>query len=351
VETSNNWKSALLRAITPRSTRTLGSPPRPRGAEFFCALARRADDNFFTYDIWPKRFAGATTFSAVSRHTGLVGIVIQGPVIREDAFTFETIRRYNTCFPDALVILSTWEGMTDERELLRHQLRCELVVSKQPANPGPANINLQLESTARGLELAARASCDYILKTRTDQRFYHEDLLHYLRTIQDQFSLSGASISYLSSRLIISSLNTFKYRPYGISDMFMFGRAADVIKYWTTEPDARESVNAEPLTFGEHAKQRYAECYVSASFFEGVEIELDGTVQQSLELIAANFVVLDSAQLKQFWPKYTWRYDRWHALTGDSQFTEISFSDWLDWYCHGVSIDPKTVRRITTRHA
>jgi hypothetical protein len=351
VNTSNGWKRALLGAITLSKIRVLESPPRPRVAEILCDIARRVDDNFFTYDIWPKSSNRTTPFNAFSRHTGSVGIVIQGPVIREEAFTFETIRRYNICFPEALVILSTWEGMTDETELRRHQLRCELVMSKQPANPGPANINLQLESTARGLELAARASCDYILKTRTDQRFYHEDLLHYLCTIQDQFSLSGASISYLSSRLIISSLNTFKYRPYGISDMFMFGRAADVIKYWTTEPDARESVTAEPLTFGEHAKQRYAECYVSASFFESLEIELDGTVQQSLELIAANFVVLDSAQLKQFWPKYTWRYDRWHALTGDSQFTEISFSDWLDWYCHGVSIDPKTVRRMTTRHA
>lgn len=65
------------------------------------------------------------------------------------------------------------------------------------------------------------------------------------------------------------SLNTFLYRIYGISDMFMFGHIEDMLLYWSPEFDSRNPAAVEKelsKSILSYSKQRICEVYFCSEF-------------------------------------------------------------------------------------
>lgn len=156
-----------------------------------------------------------------------ISIVVQGAVSKET--TPECLCSLRDVFPGAEIILSTWEG-TDAAGLEFDKL----VLSKDPgAQTGdesaniPNNVNRQIVSTKAGVALAERR---YILKTRTDIRFYGSSFLSY-------FGKYDEVPPYLfKNRLIICDFYTRDPRASKVcfhpSDWLTFGNADDVKKYY-----------------------------------------------------------------------------------------------------------------------
>ena len=110
-------------------------------------------------------------------------------------------------------------------------LGATIVRSKVPS-PSFLNMNHQIISTIAGLRCSKNMGAQYVLKTRTDQRLYETNIPEFLINIMKQFPLQK-KIRGQKHRLITTSFNTFKYRLYEPSDMFLFGDIDDVINYWS----------------------------------------------------------------------------------------------------------------------
>lgn len=98
----------------------------------------------------------------------------------------------------------------------------------------------------KGLEEGEKLGCEYAIKTRTDQRFYSTNLS---RDLFNLLKIYPPSPNYnMHSRLIALSFNSFKYRYYGISDMFLFGNTQDMLKYWNSPLDTKNMKNTNNKT-------------------------------------------------------------------------------------------------------
>ncbi len=272
------------------------------------------------------------TFSDALKECASVGIVIQGGLKKEHDFTLQTIKIYRQHFPDAHIILSTWEN---EDAGYLNRIRAEgidIVLSPLPVISGFNNINYQIVSSVAGIKMAASKNCVYVYKTRTDQRMYAPNINEYLVKLLEQFPITHGFLQ--KQRLVAVSLNTFKYRLYGISDMFMFGNTIDMLSYWDCPLDERtipinDFYGMSTLDF---AKHKTCEVYLFTNYLDKLGIPYHWTLKESYERMAEHFVVIDKESIDLYWPKYTRQEYRWLSYANITMHQEINFREWLILY-------------------
>ena len=136
-------------------------------------------DSYYRYELLWKHQC-----DSLKAHHGFnsYAIVMQGQIAKDDSFTESTLYHYRKMYPDATIILSTWD---DEPADIISRLESKGIIClcneyPEKENYGRGNLNLQLINTKNGVVLAAkRSEIKYILKTRTDQRIYMNNFLQY----------------------------------------------------------------------------------------------------------------------------------------------------------------------------
>ena len=142
-----------------------------------------------------------------------VGIVIQGQVI--PTLTFRICERYKSLYPNANIVVSTWENQqTGDLEKIQ-QLGIYLIENEIPGFSGPGNINLQIASTKAGIEFCKEKNSDYILKNRSDTWLSSDYFLEYLSYMHETFASAN-------NKIIIPSYNSFLFRLYSPTDQIQF---------------------------------------------------------------------------------------------------------------------------------
>jgi hypothetical protein len=283
--------------------------------------------------LMAAQYAGMALGAAVD---AAPAIVMQGGIVGELDFTLQTLELYRRLHPQARLVLSTWAD-ADAAALQRAQaLGVQVVLSDKPAFAGQQNINLQIVTAAAGVLAAQAAGATHVLKTRTDQRLCAPDLLAYLHTLQESFPLPAPGAQ--KARLLTASLNTFRYRMYGVTDMFLFGRTEDMVAYWTPPLDERrfdpDAVHFRNLR--EFAQWRVCEVYLCTEFLQRTGWTQRWTLEDYWRLMAERFCVVDATSIDLLWPKYATREMRWTNYSEAAHpFTEIGFRDWLLMH-HGL---------------
>jgi len=168
----------------------------------------------------------------------------------------------------------------------------------------------------------------HLMKTRSDQRVNAVNTYPYLLSLIDQFP---ASKKYNVSRLVCLSLNTFKYRLYGVSDQFMFGSLREMKKFWQPPLDMRSSTFPIPtqLTLREYSKLAFCEVYLTTKYLESIGHDIVWTLEDSLVTYSDLFCVIDATSIDLYWNKYTKKEFRWLEYSGRSKFDEVAFRDWI----------------------
>jgi hypothetical protein len=260
-----------------------------------------------------------------------VSIVMQGPIIENKQFTLETLKLYKKRYPNVQLILSTWNNYEDSVISEFTNIGVEVVTNSMPDYFGISNINLQIKSTKMGILKAKESGCQYCLKTRTDQRIYKHDFILSFISILSSFKLDH---KYLKGRLIIPSMNTFKYRMYGITDMLMFGNIDDMILYWDVEFDDRKINEVDSgISALDFSKAKLCEVYLSTEFFKKIKFKTDFTIKNYWESMANFFFVVDALSIDILWFKYTrWNERRRYQNNIRKLDEEFCFSDWLNSY-------------------
>ncbi len=279
---------------------------------------------FLTYSLRPIK---STNFS---EHTATAsgpkfGIVLQGPIMTESNFTLETIRIYKKIFPTTTIILSTWENEDkDVLEMIKKE-NIQIILNKKPNFFGQQNINLQIVSSLSGVKKAKQEDCKYVLKTRTDQRIYSPDALRLFYNLIKSFPINN---KIQKERIIGLSLNTFKYRLYGLSDMNIFSQIDDALLYWDIPLDKR--INPTKMSDPKENK-RICEVYLTTEFMKKINRKINWSLRDSWSFFAEHTCVIDQQSIELYWRKYTkhkeYRRSQYEAERTDKQ---LSFAEWLE---------------------
>lgn len=257
-------------------------------------------------------------------------IVIQGPIVKENDFTLETCKIYKKIFNNSeTIILSTWD--TEDKKYLKNfeAIGVKVLLSKAPDFAGRANLNYQILSTMKGLEEGEKLGCEYAIKTRTDQRFYSTNLS---RDLFNLLKIYPPSPNYnMHSRLVALSFNSFKYRYYGISDMFLFGNTQDMLKYWNSPLDTKKYEEYKTIKQKDLWQQYCSETYIASHFLKNIGVTPEFTLKHTWKIYKDLFIFIDKEILDMYWPKYTNLDSRWR-LFRPNMLEEMRHSDWLNLY-------------------
>jgi len=299
--------------------------------------------NFITFHYRPKYSDEIDVKSFDCNSDFSWAIVMQGPIKKEDNFTYETLKLYRKHYPNAILVLSTWE--TEDIDIINaiKKLGVDVVLNKIPEFRGQYNINLQIFSSGNGMKRAKELGAKYAMKTRADNRFYACNVDTFLLNLMSQYPVvSGLD---QKERIIGISFDTLVYRMYGITDFLLFGHIDDMIKYWSPPLDSRSiqprSFFNSDLTMRKLAEYRVCEVYLSTEYLKKIGRNLDWTLKDSWKVFAENFIIVDSEVFDFMSAKVNRR--EWHGLFyhGKSyRSQEMKFRDWFILYS---SIDKITV--------
>lgn len=257
-------------------------------------------------------------------------IVIQWPIVKENDFTLETCKIYKKIFNNSeTIILSTWD--TEDKKYLKNfeAIGVKVLLSKAPDFAGRANLNYQILSTMKGLKEGEKLGCEYAIKTRTDQRFYSTNLS---RDLFNLLKIYPPSPNYnMHSRLVALSFNSFKYRYYGISDMFLFGNTQDMLKYWNSPLDTKKYEEYKTIKQKDLWQQYCSETYIASHFLKNIGVTPEFTLKHTWKIYKDLFIFIDKEILDMYWPKYTNLDSRWR-LFRPNMLEEMRHSDWLNLY-------------------
>ncbi|MDD9196684.1 WavE lipopolysaccharide synthesis family protein [Aliivibrio sp. S3MY1] len=158
-----------------------------------------------------------------------ISIIVQGQLFKsEKSSTLDVLLSIRKNYPNAEVILSTWNGSCIPAEYL--SLCDQIVLSDDPGDgtygKTPLNINRQIISSRAGLEKATRS---YAIKTRTDLIFTSNTLAQFMGLNLErspEFSVGNGHICVadFSTRSHVSGLKV----PFWVCDFVYAGRREDV---------------------------------------------------------------------------------------------------------------------------
>lgn len=258
-------------------------------------------------------------------------LLLQGPIINYK-YLYTSIKYYSTSKSFHKIIISTWENdftITQKKELEVLGV-IDIIENKKPKYFGISNINLQIVSTLNGLNYIKKYFPDcYVLKSRTDQRLINPTLNIFLKSLLSTYPISNP---ILNKRIIVCSYNTFKFRIYSISDMFMFGEISDLLLYWSVSLDERiislEEIQ-KPRTMKSWSKLTLAEVYLSTNFFKKIGQNYNWTICDYWESLSNLFIVVDSDAIGFEWRKYTFNNKNGTLNQFNLREKFYNFSDWL----------------------
>lgn len=301
----------------------------------------KAIDNNITDVAFKIRPQNLIQLSAV--HYGendRTGIVIQGPLRKENNFTLNTVQYYLATCPSATVIVSTWTDEEQDYVELIEREGAIVIENEKPKYGGHLNVNYQIVNTLAGLKKAKELNCKYVLKTRTDQCLAKPNIISFFLSLIQQFPPQDISVQ--NSRLLCLSQNYGNmFYPYLMSDFLYFGDIDEVIRVFNIPLDDRQTftmpVNS---TRRQCSEKMYApEVYLLKHYLEKVGCKGDFTVKDYWQGVANNLVCVDSKLVDLVWPKYDNHYclnrfygDYFANDHGKCKSSNFDFVNWLNLY-------------------
>lgn len=267
-----------------------------------------------------------------------IAITLQGQLLLDNHFTLETVKLYRKSYRDCPIIVSTWDN--EDSEEIRNISKIDnvkVITSSYPQNSGLTHINYQKKSSLEGIKYANELGCNYVLKSRTDQRIYGNNIIEYFLKLIERFPLNIKCKA--NKRIIVSNLVTIKNRLYNLSDMLLFGQIDDMLLYFSPpdckDPPKEYKLPKEKDDLVGFCKARAGEIYFATHYIESLGFELKWTFEDSDYYRNNLFIVIDSESIDQFWPKYTRKEYMWRNYYGN----EFELASFEDWFVHQVEED------------
>lgn len=294
-------------------------------------LIDRTKNNYLTYHLRPKEFHNFKLESTCTIDEK-IAVIIQGPIQENFEFLKNTLNIYKKIFKNSLIIVSTWKNENIELINSLKDDRIDILFNEEPKKT-ISNIDHQIHSTHAALNLAVKKGAQYSIKTRADVRINKNNLETFLISLIKTFPAKKNKLN--RSRIIVPSLNTMKYKIYGLTDIVMIGKTEDLIEYFDTElfKDGLKKFDLDENNFLKDGTPIIAESFLCARYVN----KLDGCISWDLknwwQSLKNYFCVIENSSLDLFWQKYEWEFEYRYCRTYSEKFARgIDFQDWLSLY-------------------
>lgn len=285
-------------------------------------------------------------------------ILFQGPIIQENSVTYLSVYSARQSFPDAPIIISTWNG---HKQFISKNLydikNVKFIFSEDPGAAfckpnSPLNVNRVIVSSKNGLE---KVTTDYVLKCRSDIVFKNNNVfkLYY----KYNSSIKNSKLKLVSEKVLFSnqtSLNPSRIPIlYHLCDWLALGRTKDVIDifnidlmpdkdfYWYLNNKKPED-NLTPGNLSRYMSEDYIIYMFCRKHIPECEHEnyYDTDEEKTklwLSIIADNFIILPNKMMGlyslkyhnvadfQLWKSYS--YYEWRKLANISNPLYVEFFD------------------------
>lgn len=154
-----------------------------------------------------------------------LSIVISGPILGTEkdkkSYTRQACNSARSTFPNAEIILSTWEG--EDVSSLNFD-KC--IYNSDPGPNINENTNRQICSRRSGIQNASR---EYVLSIRSDSVIKNTNFLSYI----DRFTSNSGKFKFVLNRIVIpATYPASRGELFHIGDWYFFGHKADVLNLW-----------------------------------------------------------------------------------------------------------------------
>ena len=258
-----------------------------------------------------------------------VGVLLQGPLKKEDDFTYYTLLNYVKILPKDCIVVSTWRDEDCNYIKKIEKLGVKVILNEKPNVSGFGNVNLQIRTTQSALGYLKGVGCKYVAKTRTDTRIEKGNAYDFLIALLRTFKLNGNKINQ-KDRIVLIDFDTRLERPFNMSDIFQFGNIDDLISVWNIDEDKRENTFSNDIVYTEKElfDLEIAENYIMKRFLDKIGIAYEYNLESYYKLLAKRFIIIDSNQIEHYWYKY-------FNIEQPQPFQKnncASFSEWLILY-------------------
>lgn len=161
-------------------------------------------------------------------------IILQGPAATKDNFTLNTVKMYKKYYDGIRIIVSTWKDAQAEIVESMRTEGADVILNEYPAVNPEGNLNYQLKTSLAGVLRAKELGVKYVVKTRTDQRYYNPCAIPMLQGM------------YREGKLIFLGgiFNSYYGRPFYISDFFAYGSVEELEILYSCDFDTEQGVRA-----------------------------------------------------------------------------------------------------------
>ena len=290
-------------------------------------------DNYVSFSIRPKKAKNIFTDIELYENSS-TAIIIQGSIYGLEHFVEETIYIYKKVFQNIKIILSTWEDevKVDFLKKFDNDKSIKIILNKRPITN--FNVDLQTYSTFSALLYAEEKQIKYCLKTRTDCRIYKKNSILFLKNLLKTFPIDQ-KYQFLKERIISCSIDTRKYRVYGLSDIFQFSSTENLKKYFYKDNliDSLKKMNLNTYPSIKNDTAIINEIFLCSRYIYKNNINLQWTLDDWWQKCRELFIIVDANSLDFFWYKYEWKYEQRFSTNYTSNFEQsLQYSDWLNLY-------------------
>ena len=290
-------------------------------------------ENYVSFAIRPKKAKNIST-NIENYKNSSTAIILQGSIYGLENFVEETIFIYKKLFPNIKIILSTWEDevKVDFLKKFDNDKDIKIVLNKKPITK--FNVDLQTYSTFSALLYAEGEKIKYCLKTRTDCRIYKKNSITFLKNLLKAFPVDQ-KYQFLKERVVSCSIDTRKYRIYGLSDIFLFSSTENLKKYFNKDNliDSLKKMNLDTYPSIKNDTAIINEMFLCSRYINKNNIDLQWTLVDWWQKCRELFIIVDANSLDFFWYKYEWKYEQRFITNYTSNFEQsLQYSDWLNLY-------------------
>lgn len=237
-----------------------------------------------------------------------IGIIIQGPIIKKNNLTQNVIKQFQkiTCLKNK-VLLSTWEEDLSQKkdQKIFNEITDVIIKNKKPEFCGPNNVNLQIISTANGIKYFDQKKFDYILKVRTDQIYYSENILNFLENLVDYFPKNKDKLIRVKIRNKIITCQPKSKEIFSINDQLMFASVNDLKNYWNLDSIFLKKNFLNKNHIDTKIFQKYGiKSYLNIKFLKRINYKFIYNKISYLNSLNDIFCLVDLSFLNRYWSKY-----------------------------------------------
>lgn len=281
---------------------------------------------YISFVLRPKFAKNFKQRSTEKKRYDDVGIIIQGAIGTEEEIKFvrNTIQIYKKIFPKINIIISTW---VDSKIKIKNTKYLKIIKNDYPRNNGNFNINYQIKTTSEAIKIFKSKGKKFILKTRSDCRILKPNTISFLKSLLDTFPTRNNS-----KRIFALNILTTKFRPYGLSDILLFGHIKEIDKYFAPEEE-------EQIFKKYKLKKIYNNTFVAAEILLCVRyllnngITLEWTNKHWWKILRDYFGIIDAESIDLFWYKHDWLYEKRFIRNYPYISSRcIEFNEWISLY-------------------